>query len=1151
MPETARLRLREALQDGTRRFRVGIPQAVECLGIGDPGGIKPVEVGISHRVRGRGEHEDRIQPLRQFLGAAVAVAELARDPARVREPAADQPRRVLAGGAGFRPLRHRDVEAVEGGRSAREGGGGGEPPHGVDRRVAVQQVAFGHVEGVEVGVGPRDALTEARIRGLRVAVGMAAGGQIRAAEVVPPGPGTVECGGRGTGSVPAGGGPEDAGLSLAPAPGGSERVLVVVLLAGGHSAGGPVEEGQRVREGIAKGPGDPQGHVDPRPVEEGRRQNLEAGDAGAGMVPDRPHAHQGERVGHVLAAGAQGRRGPEVHDDAGGILALVLEVAPHHRLGRLGPQHGGRAGRQRPRVERGEVTPGGHHVDAPARGRARRPRRDEATVEGREKAGPLALRARDFGRRSAFARAAEDVQPVAKYGLAEVAEMRVEGCQRVGHGRVGGDAGACQEPGGLRVLQDRPRDQVGPARVEYAGSGIFLHEFAQPCGLGIEAAAFGPRRQVPEGHAPEPALEGRGLSRIVDDERVDHRQAAHRTGRPAHGREGDRLAGQPFRGAVGAELHQGVEVPAQAEVEGEIGVGRRLVGVVIAGLAVARPAAVGLEEEGGAAGRDRGAGIERGNTDRAEPESPARAERIGCRLAPAADQGIAGLIRQRGEPGVVIRQRHRKGGRPGRERPHQCGGLGERLRPVARLRKVGQDRAGAVRGVEADREAGPAAAGGIVRQDQGDPARGPRRAGEPQPAGGPVGQRRDAGGERHGTSLREARDLRRLGLERDREARKPPIEFRQGDLHGEVGRVHAACRGLPGVLPAAHGEGLQHRAVGRVEHEARILACRKGGCRDDQVRRAGRDHFLHGCDGLRVLQARHGHDQGAYAPFPQGRDQGRDRRAVPAEHRRPVDEHEGKRRIFRVSPVLKRQNRAPGPKGGGHVEGPAAGAPGEAAGQGGRGLGLDRPADLGGEPAQHPPEVVGAARSEIVVQHLHEVRGDGGEGAQARVGPVASRQDGELDAVGAGRRSGALDAVAPIVQAAEAADHDDLRCRDHPVYVEVHRHRVAQARELGETQGRTIRSAGRIGVRDPEQVGIGERQEDDVAGLLPEVDGRLALVQGDRVDADQVHPLRPPCRRARRLRRGADGPGRPRRRRSRPGAGSSRGPAGPRCGRGQ
>ncbi|HEX8374648.1 MAG TPA: hypothetical protein VF606_05665, partial [Geminicoccaceae bacterium] len=44
-----------------------------------------------------------------------------------------------------------------------------------------------------------------------------------------------------------------------------------------------------------------------------------------------------------------------------------------------------------------------------------------------------------------------------------------------------------------------------------------------------------------------------------------------------------------------------------------------------------------------------------------------------------------------------------------------------------------------------------------------------------------------------------------------------------------------------------------------------------------------------------------------------------------------------------------------------------------------------------------------------------------------------------------------------------------------------------------------------MGVGNPEQIGIGERQEDDVARILPEIDRSFALVEGDRVDAQEVH----------------------------------------------
>ena len=50
-------------------------------------------------------------------------------------------------------------------------------------------------------------------------------------------------------------------------------------------------------------------------------------------------------------------------------------------------------------------------------------------------------------------------------------------------------------------------------------------------------------------------------------------------------------------------MDQGVEPFPQSEMEGEIGMGRRLVGVVIARLAIRRPATVGLNEDGEASSR--------------------------------------------------------------------------------------------------------------------------------------------------------------------------------------------------------------------------------------------------------------------------------------------------------------------------------------------------------------------------------------------------------------------------------------------------------------------------------------------------------------------------------------------------------------------
>jgi len=92
--------------------------------------------------------------------------------------------------------------------------------------------------------------------------------------------------------------------------------------------------------------------------------------------------------------------------------------------------------------------------------------------------------------------------------------------------------------------------------------------------------------RCPRGDPAEAALEGGGLAGIVDDEGIDDRQGPDRTGGPAVERERDRLAGEPLGGAVGAELDQRVEALPQAEMEGEVGVRRGEIGVVVAVLAL-------------------------------------------------------------------------------------------------------------------------------------------------------------------------------------------------------------------------------------------------------------------------------------------------------------------------------------------------------------------------------------------------------------------------------------------------------------------------------------------------------------------------------------------------------------------------------------
>ncbi|GJD54513.1 hypothetical protein IFDJLNFL_0385 [Methylobacterium dankookense] len=483
-----------------------------------------------------------------------------------------------------------------------------------------------------------------------------------------------------------------------------------------------------------------------------------------------------------------------------------------------------------------------------------------------------------------------------------------------------------------------------------------------------------------------------------------------------------------------------------------------------------------------------------GSLDCPEPEGAVPAGRVVLRRAPALGERRTRRLRQAAEPRGVVREAHREVRLARGQRLHQVRPVRQRAHAIAGGGEVRGDGPGAFRRVEADREPGPAAAGGIVGEHQRQTPRGPALAGEADPGGGAVGERRDAGGVGHAPALGEARDLRCLRLEGDREAGEPPVEFGQRHLHGEVGGAEASGGGLPGLPGRAHRIGLQDRAIGRVEDEARILAGGEGGGGHDQVGPARRDRGPHGLHRLRVLQAGDGHHQRADPAGGERRRQRRGRGEVAAERRRAVDQDEGV------------------PLSGGGAGGerlfqrhrPAAGAAREAARQR-PGLGIGEVvADLGREPAQHLPQVLTASRAEIGVEDGGELRRRG-IGGEPRVRPVVARKDDEAHAVRPRGLGAALDAVAPVIEPAEAADHHQLRPRDHLLDVEIDRERVAQPRQPGEAQSGQGRSLGRRGLGDAGEVGIGEGQDDDVPGLLAQIHRRLAFVEGDRIDADEVH----------------------------------------------
>ena len=168
------------------------------------------------------------------------------------------------------------------------------------------------------------------------------------------------------------------------APRRGERIFLVAFIARGDGLHRRVDERDLRRKEIAEQAGNAPGDVDARAAHGGSRQHLDAGDAAAGVVPERPAAHQREALRDLLAAGAQRGAAPEVDDDRARQLAVRLQMRAHDLVGGEPAEvHGGRR-RQGARIGGEEIAAGRQHVAPPARRRAGRAGRDAAAVERRE-----------------------------------------------------------------------------------------------------------------------------------------------------------------------------------------------------------------------------------------------------------------------------------------------------------------------------------------------------------------------------------------------------------------------------------------------------------------------------------------------------------------------------------------------------------------------------------------------------------------------------------------------------------------------------------------------------------------------------------------------------------------------------------------------
>lgn len=121
---------------------------------------------------------------------------------------------------------------------------------------------------------------------------------------------------------------------------------------------------------------------------------------------------------------------------------------------------------------------------------------------------------------------------------------------------------------------------------------------------------------------------------------------------------------------------------------------------------------------------------------------------------------------------------------------------------------------------------------------------------------------------------------------------------------------------------------------------------------------------------------------------------------------------------------------------------------------------------------------------------------------QPRIVALVAGQDREGDAAFAAGDAELLDAIAPIVEPAEAAQQHEAALRRGFLDQEIDRERVLQAPERREPQRQAAVTCRH---RQRRKVAVGEGQDEHISRRQGEVDGILAVVEPDLAGREKVH----------------------------------------------
>ena len=254
--------------------------------------------------------------------------------------------------------------------------------------------------------------------------------------------------------------------------------------------------------------------VDARTAKLGQRFALDPRHAIGSLVPDRPTPSNARAVASssppVRSVALPQRSSTMARGHWPWSRDVPLENGFRGALA-VGPR-GGR--RNRARIDAEKIAPRRQHIGSAAARGTGRPWLDEAPVKGADERVKFGV--------------VKDMQAVADAQLFDVAEEGIDAGQRVGRRHAAFKAASLRNPRTHRGIDDLGGERLAPARVEAVGRREFVDQFFDFAQWASEARVGHRRRPMAERHGRDAALRLRGFARIVDDERIDERQAPSR-----------------------------------------------------------------------------------------------------------------------------------------------------------------------------------------------------------------------------------------------------------------------------------------------------------------------------------------------------------------------------------------------------------------------------------------------------------------------------------------------------------------------------------------------------------------------------------------------------------------------------------------------